>query len=791
MKKDILPIRYRWYIIVIAVMMTALMAAPIRKSRINTDLNAYLPNDIPSKVNLEKLENVFGKTDPLILFFETDDILSKPTLERIKALNDSLERLPQLRDVVSLFTTKYIRSEEGTMVVDPVIKHIPEDASDREKLRAEIKDNPLAYKLVVSDDFRYALIMLNPAAGFSDDEVLKVIHRLLEENPGPEKTYLNGMPYLRDEIQKKAIRDLAILMPLGLLIMIGFLYFSFREIKGVLVPLSVVVMSIVLSMGLMPLLGYDLSLIAVLVPILMIAIANNYGVHIVTRYQELNARYRTRSMNTILDEALYYLRSPILLTALTTIVGILGMVTHIMLPAKQMGIVSAAGITFALLLSLYYIPAVMSLLKKGKPHNSFITEKHTIADKILFWAGRITTTYPKTVITVFALVFLLTGAGIYRLKVSFNNEKMMPASHPLRISTAIANNHLGGAKVISLLFEGDIMDPAVLKTMDRFESELKKLPETGSVTSLATVVRTISRAMNDPGDPMYDKIPDSRDAIAQYIEFYNLSGNPEDFEQLVDFDYTKAVVNIQFKATDIKEFRKVESVIDSLIASTPYCTVKAGNCIVEKEMAESIVKGQNYSLVFAFGAIILLLWWIFRSLKAGLMGSIPLAFSVICNFGLMGWLGFELDIATSLLSSVAIGIGVDYTIHLFWRLKTELSDGVEYHEAIRKTLKTTGRGISINAFSVMTGFAVLFFSGLTILKSFGFLIIFSLLLCLLCAILLIPSICLLTKPAFLEKSPIRNFNDINGYEDKHIDFSSPEPAFSHPAESPGCPPDSR
>ncbi|HOW31257.1 MAG TPA: efflux RND transporter permease subunit, partial [Bacteroidales bacterium] len=726
------------------------------------DLGTYLPDDIAQKVNLDTLESVFGSTDPIIIFFETDDVLKNITLQRIESLTHALQQSEQFKDVVSLYTTKNIRSSEGTMIVDPVIKQIPETDAERQALRKEIIDNPLAYKLVVSEDFRYSLIMFNPQKGFSDNELFKTLNKLLSDYPGPEKVYFNGMPYLRDEIQKKAIHDLALLMPLGILIMIGFLYFSFREIKGVLVPLSVVVMSIILAMGLMPLLGYELSIIAVLVPILMIAIANNYGVHIVTRYQELNARYRNRSMKTMLNEALYYLRSPILLTALTTIVGILGMVTHIMLPAKQMGIVSAVGITFALLLSLYYVPAVMSYLKKGKPQKSFLLPKHTLVDKFLAWAGKVTTGAPKKVVATFIAFLLLTGAGIYRLQVSFNNEKIMPASHPLRIATGIANRHLGGTKVISLLFEGDIKDPALLNEMERFSAELKKLPQVGSATSIATVIKTISRAMNDPGDSLYDRIPDTRDAVAQYIEFYNLSGDPADFERLVDFDYTKANLNVQFKAEDIKEFNKVENAIDSLMATSKFCKLKAGHCLVEKQMARSLVKGQNYSLIFAFAAIILLLWWIFRSLKAGIMGSIPLVFSVVCTFGLMGWLGFELDIATSLLSSVAIGIGVDYTIHLFWRLKTELSDGVEYAEAVRKTLKNTGRGIAINAFSVMVGFAVLFFSGITILKSFGFLIIFSLILCLLCALVLIPALCYLVKPSFLEKSPIKNFNNING-----------------------------
>jgi len=118
----------------------------------------------------------------------------------------------------------------------------------------------------------------------------------------------------------------------------------------------------------------------------------------------------------------------------------------------------------------------------------------------------------------------------------------------------------------------------------------------------------------------------------------------------------------------------------------------------------------------------------------------------------MGWLGFQLDIGNSLLSSIAIGIGVDYTIHLFWRLKYELSLGRSYVEAIQNTLTTTGRGIAINAISVIVGFAVLFFSGMMILKTFAFLIIFSLLLCLLCALILIPAITIITKPKFLLKN---------------------------------------
>ncbi|MFA5302776.1 MAG: MMPL family transporter, partial [Bacteroidales bacterium] len=122
------------------------------------------------------------------------------------------------------------------------------------------------------------------------------------------------------------------------------------------------------------------------------------------------------------------------------------------------------------------------------------------------------------------------------------------------------------------------------------------------------------------------------------------------------------------------------------------------------------------------------------------------------TFGLMGWLGIELNIVTALLSSISIGLGVDFTIHVLWRIKWELASGNDYAGSIVSTLKTTGRGIIINASSVMLGFAVLFLSAFPLIRSFAFLIIVSLILCLLSGLVLVPALCYLLKPNFLKKT---------------------------------------
>jgi uncharacterized protein len=731
--------------IALPLLLALAMIIPLRKARINPDLNDYLPEKVPARQNLARLEAVFGKYEPLLLILETGDVLAPAALERIQNLSRELNGMSEFKQIVSLFDAKNIRSEDGAMIVDPVVKALPANDEERERLREEIRANDLAFGLVVSEDFRYALFIANPAEGVSDDDAVALLEDLLEKYPGPEKAYLNGTPYLKTEIQARALQDLSLLLPAGLLLMVVFLFFSFREKRGVALPLAVVLLSIMLSMGLMPLFGWELSVMSVLVPIMMIAVANNYGVHVIARYQELNAARPDLSMSGIVREALGHLRKPIVFTALTTIVGVLGLATHIMVPAVQMGIVSAIGIGFALLLSLTFLPAILSLLPKGKPRVAHASRLEALLARL----GRLSAQRPGAVALVFMVAMVVMGLGIFRLKVNLDHDNILPPKHPLRVSTKIADRYFGGAKTATLMWEGDLKDPALLRRMEARERELEALPEVGRAVSLATMIRKMSEALNDPGEEGYGQIPSSRDAVAQYLELYAMSGEPEDLEQFVDFDYERGAMTVQFHAGNGGIYQKLEAIV----AEEPNCTLLAGHALMEKELSASIVRGQTWSLLFAAGAIMLLLWLIFRSLSAGLMGSLPLVFALVCNFGLMGWMGIRLDIATSLLSSIAIGIGVDYAIHLIWRLRAEREAGLPLEEAIPKTLQTTGRGIAVNAFSVMLGFSALFLSALTLLKAFAFLIIFSLLLCLVCALALIPALCVLWRPQFLEKHP--------------------------------------
>ena len=201
-------------------------------------------------------------------------------------------------------------------------------------------------------------------------------------------------------------------------------------------------------------------------------------------------------------------------------------------------------------------------------------------------------------------------------------------------------------------------------------------------------------ALNDPTEEGYDRIPDSREAVAQYLELYAMSGDPEDLEQLVDFDFAHTLLTVQFKATRISQIDRILDAIYTMTEEDNLEPIIGGVSMTDKDISQFVQTGQIYSLLLAFVAILILLSLIFKSVSAGLIGSIPLVFAVLCTFGLMGWLGIELNIVTALLSSISIGLGVDFTIHIFWRIKWELANGNDYGRSISAPLELLGGGLS-------------------------------------------------------------------------------------------------
>ncbi|MCF7809912.1 MMPL family transporter [bacterium] len=749
-------IKYRWWIIIFFIALSIIMGRQIPRAEIDPDMKSQIPEDMPSRVTSDHIDSLFGGSDMIMIILKTDDVLSEETLKRVKTLTKKIKRVKGVEKVLSLFELKSIKGEDGFMVVDPAVKRIPENEDEREKLRQELKENDLVYGSVVAKDFCATTVIGIVDDDADDETIYNKIKEIIAETPGSEETVIAGLPVVRTHVSEDIPSDMRRLLPLGLLIMLVFLFFSFRQLRGVLLPFIVVVMSIMFAMGLIPFFGWKIQILTILVPIMLVAVANDYGIHLIARYQELNTDDQSISKAYLSKNIFTSLAKPIILTGLTTIAGLMCLLSHIIIPAKQLGVLASFGVLYALGASLFFIPAMLYILPRAKPifTKGNKVKKKRFLEIVLSFFGKLVSEHPKAILIVALSLSLVSAIGVFFIEIDTNPNNYYPPGNPLVHANDLANESFGGTTNISVVVSGDVKSPEIMHKIDDIEKKLHDLPEVGITTSIARVIKQMSRALNDKDEPFYDKIPDSRNAIAQYLELYTMSGDPEDFEKMVDFPYQNAQIMARIKEISTQKINYVVDYAHEITKGDHDVKYIGGFATILGEIAQMVVRGQITSLFLALIIVAIMIIIMFRSFTAGLISAIPLGLSMVVLFGLMGFARIPLNIPTAMLSSIMIGVGIDYTIHFLWRYKEERANGIEPSPAVKKTLTTTGRGIIFNAFSVIIGFAVLMSSSFMPVKFFGFLIVVSIGSCLIGALILIPSLCLVLRPKFLE--PITN-----------------------------------
>ncbi len=747
-------VKLPWLFIVLFVGVSAYFATWLPKAEIDPEVKNQLPDDFPARIDLDRIEKLFGGTDMVVMVLSADDVLAPETLQRAQAISKQMERVKEFDKIISLFTLKEIKGEDGAMIVDPAVRRIPKSEKRRERLRADLKDNDLVYGSVVSKDFKHTAIVGFMNYKATDDTAIARLNQVIADNPGPEPIHVAGLPFLRINLGEDIRGDMQKFLPGGIGIMLIFLFVCFRQLRGVLLPAIVTIMSILLAMGLIPLLGWKIQLVMIILPVFLIAVANDYGIHVLARYQEDNQPGTDLTSKQLAHRGITELGAPVLATAVTTAAGVLCLLTHIIVPAKKMGILAAIGITYALAGSLLFIPAVLAVLPRAKPvlgKDEKGEQRLSALDRLLQKTAAGAVRHPRGILIAIVLFVLAVASGIPRIVVDTNPANFYDPDSQVARGNDIVNDNLGGATSVSIVAEGDIKDPAVMKQIDRLEKHLEAHPNVDITASIAKIVREMNEVMND-GDEAFNKIPDTREAIAQYFLLYSMSGDPDDFDKLVDFPYKHAQVTARINDTGTTVSMDVVQYVEKYLADNqghPF-TVVGGFAELLAELVREIVRGQILSLLLSMVLVALLVAILFRSAVAGLLAATPLGLTMLLLFGLMGYLGIELNIPTAMLSSIMIGVGVDYTIHYLWRYREERRRGLAPGEAVATTLTTSGRGIVFNALSVVIGFSVLIISTFFPVRFFGILVVVSISACLVGALLVLPAISLIFRPRFLE-----------------------------------------
>ncbi len=748
--------RHPRIVIILSFIFIFILAIPLPRISVNPDLQALIRKDDPDLVRMEELEELFGSQDIVLITYATDDVFSPEALETIRSLSDEILELPYIDDIQSLTHYETIMSEDDMMAVDNIVQEIPATKAASDSLALLAIDDPLLSQILFSPNRKHTAILIFPKQDIVDELITDGLRQILAPYQARgESLMIGGMPVIRDQMSKDIARDTSWFIPLGMVLIAFLLYFSFWSRRGLMLPLLVVVLSITGTLGFMTWLNLQLTVISSIIPVMLIAVASAYGIHIIARYFEDSQEMPEADRHEIVAEGMKHLSKPIFMAALTTMIGFLALLSHILPASKEVGFLTSFGVLLAFLLSTTMVPAMLVLFPRPSEKRKSRNTSARVVPRVLAKLGSLVYIHRKLVIILYVLLAALAMSGIPRIVVDSNPLNYYYPESEIRRVNAIIDEHFGGATTMSIVVDGDIKSPDVLRQIDKIQDYMESEEIVSYTLGITDFIKLMNQAMNG-GDPDYFVIPDSRELVSQYLLVYSWESSNAYLDNYVDYDYQSAQIVVRINTLAVMEMRELKVRMDEWLdenISVDNQPKGEGYAVLLGNLIPMMIKGQIRSLILSVILLALVTGLIFRSLSAAIICSMPLSFAMAVVFGLMGYFEIDLNTATSMISSIMIGIGIDYTIHFLFRFREEVRNGLDDEAAMVKSMSTTGRGIVINAVSVMIGFAVCMLSSFIPIYFFGWLIVVSIAMCLVAALTLLPVVILNFKPKFIYRPP--------------------------------------
>jgi hydrophobe/amphiphile efflux-3 (HAE3) family protein len=733
-------IRFRWIIIGFVLGLTLFFGYQIKNITINSDILSTLPDDDPTGHLYKSIGAQYGGNDIGMIVLEADDVFQTNVLQHIRQITDSVKITAGVSTVTSITDILDIRSSEWGIEIGKLVDEydLPDTPSELDSLKDYVFSKEMYKGNIVSEDGSSAVILFTLLPEVDRQEIASGIKAGIEASDFPETIYYGGLPFMLDDITGLMLSDMLWLIPLVFIIIALVLLFSFKSLRGMLLPLLIAGITVVWTLGIMAISGFELTIITDIMPVILVAMGSAYTIHVLNSIN-LN---REKDRKLALVNAMSYTMIPVILAAVTTAIGFVSFVFGAYLTMiKEFGICSAIGILIALILSIFFVPAFISAfsLYRKKPVTEKAEKRTLLIRMILQPIADLLLKHPKYVLAVWSMLLLVSIGGIFLIRTSVNITDYFKKDNPTRVAENVMQKKFGGSLPVFVEFVGNMQEPEVLKMMTRTEAFMREDPNISSAQSVADLVEQMNDAMGEG-----ITIPDERAKIEQL--WFLLDGQ-DVMQQLVSDDLDRGIIQSKFASIETKEIEAFTNKMNQFIEDNPnesYQINFTGIPPLYVKLNNSLVRSQYSSLIIAIIMVLFIIALIMRSISKGVYATIPIIATVLLLLGFMGFTGIPLDIATVLVGSIALGIGIDYSIHVITGFNTHMNNHGNLEKAIEATILTKGKAVVINVVSVAAGFLVLLFAQLLPIRNFGLLIAISMIGSGLGALTLLPAIVLLT-----------------------------------------------
>ncbi|MCP4669686.1 MAG: MMPL family transporter [Desulfobacula sp.] len=804
---------YKYIVMILMLAAIGLLASQLPDIKIDTSTEGFLHDNDPILINYEAFRDQFGREEIALVALKSPDIFNESFLKTLKDLHDDLkDNLPYLDDITSLIDARNTHGKKDELIVEDLFETFPDTAAAMAEKEKRARNNQIYKNLLLSEDGNYTTIViktitysreeqtkedelkdfigedgdaflldedLEHGAALSkgslghqkaqtrkkyltdqeNSEFVKVLETIVDRHRTPEiEMYIAGTPVITDFLKRSMVNDMRKFMGIAVVTIAILLFIMFRRISGIVLPIFIVIVSLLSTIGLMAFANVPIKTPTQILPIFLLSVAVGASVHVLVIF------FQHFDKNRIKKDAIIYALGhsglPIFMTSLTTAGGLLSFSTAAVAPIADLGLFASTGVILSFIYTIIFLPALLAIIpikpkaKAKISNNSGEIKTDGVMENILNFSIHTSTTYPVRVLIVFFIAMLIAISSIHKIQISHDPVRWLPDTPGgIRLINEKIDKVFKGTTSLEVIIDtgkiNGLYEPSFLNKLEKasefFEKYKDDICYVGKAFSITSVVKETNQALHE-NNPEFYNIPQERELVAQELFLFENSGT-DDLEDFTDSQFSKARFTIKMPFVDAIAYSGFIEMTDQ------YFTKEFASSKIQLtgmiSMLARVLTNALFSMIksyaYAFIVITILMILLIGRFKIGLLSMIPNLYPIVIMLGIMGWFNLPMDLFAMMVASIAIGLAVDDTIHFMHNFRKYFEEYGDAKKAVHETLHTTGRAMLVTTCVLSTGFFTFMFAQMNNLFNFGFLIGITLITALLADYFIAPALMVLVN----------------------------------------------
>lgn len=700
---------------------------------IDPSIERLLPEGDDERAFLDRARQLFGADEFVVVLLEgNEDVFTPASLERVQRMTRRLEAVEGVQRVLSLANAMQIEERDGDIFVGPFFETPPRDVAAQARLRERVRAHPFYGETLLSRDGRGAAFLVTfdrmPERELLTRRLSARVAEAAEAERGDASMWITGSPHAKLAISETLLGELGVILPtlLGLVVLLTLV--TFRTLRGVVLPVATITLAVVWTLGAMGWVGSSLNLVSNLIPGLLITLGFAAALHVVSEYYETLRRHPAHDVASHRDRIAHVLDEmgvAIGVNGLTTVLGFASLCTSGVVAVRLFGAWAVVGIIATTILVMTFLPAALAVggIPRRVPGGG--AGQGGTVDRIAEGIARFDVRHRRPILGAAVLVLLAAAFFMTRIEVGTTYIGDFPETHPVRQGYEEITRRLGGTTAFTIVVDADepggMVKPENLRALRELQDWIEAQPEVATTASIADGVTLLHRALR--GAQATEAIPSDPSLVKQLLLF----GGDDVTRGFLDRSQRSASVLVRSNVSDSRPVRDFLERLDARLAELPrrMQARATGDLVLLNRTVDAIAVGELKSLGTAFFTIFLTLSAMLTSFRVGLIALLPNLLPVAIYYGTLGLFQIPLNLSTSLIGSIALGIAVDDTVHYLARFNLEARRLGDETEATVATLRMLIRPVTWTTLGICLGFLAFLLADTKSQQQFGVLAAFT------------------------------------------------------------------